>query len=140
MKWCKLSFNHLKSGKAVGPSSIVVEMLKAASYSIVENIYSGNKFDDKNQREKHYCYYIIQIYLKRFDAHTAVFRKDTNTDIYLHWDSFSPVSWKKGTLKVLIARAFLVCSTDYFLQTCVRINSIIFIQRLFSCKRGSSFS
>ena len=26
--------------------------------------------DDKNQREKHYCYYIIQIYLKRFDAHS----------------------------------------------------------------------
>ena len=35
-----------------------------------ENIYSGKKFDAKNQREKHYCYYIIQIYLKRFDAHS----------------------------------------------------------------------
>ena len=27
-------------------------------------------FSDKNQREKHYCYYIIQIYLKRFDVHS----------------------------------------------------------------------
>ena len=47
---------------------------------------------------------------------TAVFRKDTNTDIYLHWTSFSLASWKISTLKILIARAFLVCSNDYFLQ------------------------
>ena len=25
---------------------------------------------------------------------TTVFRKDTYNDIYLHWDSFSPISWK----------------------------------------------
>ena len=45
----------------------------------------------------------------KFD--TAVFRKETNTDIYLHWDSFAPLSWKKGTLTVLVARAFLISST-----------------------------
>ena len=50
----------------------------------------------------------------KFD--TAVFRKETNTDIYLHWDSFAPLSWKKGTLTVLVARAFLISSTDYFLE------------------------
>ena len=36
---------------------------------------------------------------------TTVFRKDTYNDLYLHWDSFSPISWKRGTLKSLISRA-----------------------------------
>ena len=50
----------------------------------------------------------------KFD--TAVFRKETNTNIYLHWSSFAPDSWKKGTLKVLVSRAFALSSTDYFLK------------------------
>ena len=29
---------------------------------------------------------------------TTVFRKETNNDIYLHWRSFAPMTWKKGTL------------------------------------------
>ena len=30
---------------------------------------------------------------------TAFFCKETNIDIYLHWRSFAPITWKKGTLK-----------------------------------------
>ena len=44
---------------------------------------------------------------------TTVYRKSTNNDIYLNWDSFAPVTWKKGTLKTLFNRAYIVCSTDY---------------------------
>ena len=47
---------------------------------------------------------------------TTVFRKDTYNDIYLHWDSFSPISWKRGTLKSLIRSAYLICSNQSLLQ------------------------
>ena len=41
--------------------------------------------------------------------YTTVFRKDTCNDIYLHWDLFSPISWKRGTLKSLISGAYMIC-------------------------------
>ena len=41
---------------------------------------------------------------------TTVYRKDTHNDLYLYWDAFAPVSWKRGTLRTLVKRAYLVCS------------------------------
>ena len=41
---------------------------------------------------------------------TEVFRKETDTNIYMHWKSFAPKTWKIGTLKGLIRRAHIVCS------------------------------
>ena len=47
---------------------------------------------------------------------TAVYRKSRNNRIYLNWGSFAPVTWKRGTLKTLFNRAYVVCSTDYHLK------------------------
>ena len=47
---------------------------------------------------------------------TTVYRKPTNSDIYFNWKSFSPCSWKRGTLKTIIRRAYLICSTPDYLQ------------------------
>ena len=47
---------------------------------------------------------------------TTVYRKPTNSDIYLNWKSFSPCSWKRGTSKTIIRRAYLICSTHDNLQ------------------------
>ena len=46
----------------------------------------------------------------------TVYRKSTNNDIYLNWDSFAPVIWKIGTLKTLFNRAYIVSFTDYHLK------------------------
>ena len=47
---------------------------------------------------------------------TTVYRKFTHDDVYLHWDSFSPNSWKVGTLETLLLRAFVVCSNEQLLN------------------------
>ena len=47
---------------------------------------------------------------------TAVYRKSTNTDIYIHWKSHAPSAWKVATLKNLIQRATLVSSTKQALE------------------------
>ena len=47
---------------------------------------------------------------------TTVYRKKTNNDIYLNWNAFAPVSWKRGTLRTLVQRAYLVCSTETYLK------------------------
>ena len=43
---------------------------------------------------------------------TTVYRKTTNTNVYLHWESFAPTTWKRKTLRTLLQRAFIICSTD----------------------------
>ena len=47
---------------------------------------------------------------------TSVYRKSTNTDVYMNWTSFAPTTWKIATLKSLIKRAFLVSSTNAALE------------------------
>ena len=46
----------------------------------------------------------------------TTYRKSTSNDIYLHWQSFSPTTWKRGTPQTLVSRAFKVCSNDQRLQ------------------------
>ena len=43
---------------------------------------------------------------------TTVYRKNTHNDLCLHWNSFTPISWKRETLKSLISRAYIVCSNE----------------------------
>ena len=47
---------------------------------------------------------------------TTIFRKDTYNELCLHWDLFSPISWKQGTLKSLISSANLICSNQSLLE------------------------
>ena len=62
---------------------------------------------------------------------TTVFRKSTNNDIYLNWNSFAPNTWKKGTLKTLVQLAYTVCSTDQYLQ-----NELDQLKNVFHMKNG----
>ena len=41
---------------------------------------------------------------------TTVYRKATTNDVYLNWKSFTPTTWKRGTLKTLVDRAYFICS------------------------------
>ena len=40
-------------------------------------------------------------------VNTTVYRKDTHNGLYLHWELFSQITWKRGTLKSLISRAYI---------------------------------
>ena len=51
-----------------------------------------------------------------YTIETTVYRKSTENEIYLNWGSFAPVTWKRGTLKTLFNRGYIVCSTDYHLK------------------------
>ena len=43
---------------------------------------------------------------------TEVYRKPTDTNVYIHWQAFAPKAWKIGTLRGLIRRAFVISSTN----------------------------
>ena len=44
------------------------------------------------------------------------FCKETNNNIYFHWRSFSPITWKKGTLRTLFRSTYTVYSNNNLLQ------------------------
>ena len=48
---------------------------------------------------------------------TTVYQKPTNADVYLNWNLFAPYSSKRGTLKTLTQRAYMICSTIELLDT-----------------------
>ena len=45
-----------------------------------------------------------------------MYRKKTNTGLYINWKSFSSNNWKWGTLKTLVLRAYDICSTGKYLK------------------------
>ena len=42
----------------------------------------------------------------------TVFRKETNTDLYINWNSHAPIQWKRGSLKNLIQRSISICFSE----------------------------
>ena len=69
--------------------------------------------------EKDNAIAFLDVAIKRVDGmmETSVYRKTTNTDVYIHWKAHAPSSWKIATLKNLIQRSTLVCSTEEALKT-----------------------
>ena len=47
---------------------------------------------------------------------TTVFRKETNTDLYINWNSHAPIQWKRGSLKNLVHRSISICSNEKLLD------------------------
>ena len=60
---------------------------------------------------------------------TEVYRKVTNADMYLNWNSFSSHSWKRGTLKTLAQRAYVMCSTRKLLDTELKYLEKVFMEK-----------
>ena len=59
----------------------------------------------------------LDVTIERNDIlETSVYRKKTNNNIYMNWYSYSPRSWKIGTLRNLVRRAIMI-SSECNLQT-----------------------
>ncbi len=62
---------------------------------------------------------------------TDIHRKKTDTNIYMHWNSYAPKAWKIGTLKSLVRRAHIICSNAEF-----RNKEIKFLKSVFREMNG----
>ena len=66
------------------------------------------------ETEKNISISFLDIELLRVDKNMEirVFQKPTNTDLYIHSQSFVPLQWKNSTLKTLVYRSDIVCSNE----------------------------
>ena len=81
------------------------------------NGYHDNiEFTHEIQNDGKLPFLDVLVIRKDCEVETTVYRKSTNNNIYLHWELFSPTTWKRGTLQTLFSRAFKVCSNNQHLQ------------------------
>ena len=77
----------------------------AYNFAIKRTIRSENFVWNKNTNKRKTCKTVI-----------TLFQKVTSNDIYLYWNAFAPDTWQRGTLKTLVAGAYIVCYTNDLLR------------------------
>ena len=70
------------------------------------------KFTFQEEKDNKISFLDILILRNGSSIETTVDRKFAHSDVYIHSDSFSPNSWKVGTMKTLLLRAFAACSNE----------------------------
>ena len=75
------------------------------------------------------------LFIRNLDhIHTTVYRKESNNDLCLHWHAFAPIYWKRGTVRTLVNRAYIICSNNNYLQ-----QEIKHLERVFHTQNGYPF-
>ena len=55
-------------------------------------------------------------FLDAFYDCIQLYRMEANNELYLHWHAFTPISWKRRTIRTLVNRAYIFCSDNNYLQ------------------------
>ena len=80
---------------------------------ILNNFHPSIKFTYEKEQDGCIAFLDVKLIRKVNGSFiTEVYRKKTDTNIYLHWKAYAPDTWKIGTLKGLFRRAFLICSEE----------------------------
>ena len=97
---------------------------------ILNSFHENIKFTHVVEKENQLAFLDVKV-LRKLDGSfdTKVYRKETDNSIYINWKSYSPKSWKIGTLKGLFRRAYLICSNENFLEEEVKILKHVFIKK-----------
>ena len=85
--------------------------------STLNNFHSSIKFTDETESGNKLPFLDVQLMRTGDNIETCVFRKPTNTDISIHWNSFAPFQWKYSTIKILVYRAYYVISDNKRLES-----------------------
>ena len=90
---------------------------KGKSESILKTLNKNKhiKFTCEKQSNNMLAFLDVLLVNRFGTLDTTVYRKPTHTDIYINWNSYAPETWKRGTLKMAVKRAFTICNQKYFL-------------------------
>ena len=86
--------------------------------SVLNNHHKDIKFT--HETEENGMIPFLDVSIQRTDdkkLRLKVYRKKTCSNIYIHWNSFAPTSWKIGTLEGMIRRAYMICSEEEDLKS-----------------------
>lgn len=84
-------------------------------------------YEKENFNEISFLDVQVKRYVDSPTLKTDIYRKKTDTNIYINWNSFSPNVWKIGTLKGLLRRACKVCSEKEWTNKDIKYLKHVFI-------------
>ena len=82
----------------------------------LNGFHQNIQFTQELEKKNKLAFLDILLICNKDTIETTVYRKPTNSDEYLNRKLFSSCSWKSGTLKTIIRKAYLICSTPDYLQ------------------------
>ena len=85
--------------------------------SVLDSFHKNIKFTYEEEQNNTLPFLDVLFIRDGEKLNSTVYRKDTYNYLYLQWDWFTPISWKRGTLKSLISRAYMICSNQTLLNT-----------------------
>ena len=97
---------------------------------VLNSFHESIKFTFEKEGDNSLSFLDVKV-IKKSDGSfdTDIHRKQTDTNIYLNWNSFAPKTWKIGTLKGLIRRALTICSTKEFQEKEISFLKGVFVTR-----------
>ena len=96
--------------------------------NVLNSFHPKIKFTHEVETGKHLAFLDVSVHRNTDNSFsTSVYRKPTDTNVYIHWKAHAPKIWKIGTLKGLFRRAFLISSNDIFLQQEIDFLKNVFI-------------
>ena len=84
--------------------------------NVLNSFQSNIEFTYEEEKDGQIPFLDVLLVRKNDTFKTTGYTKPTNNGIYLHWNSFVPNTWKHGTLRSIITRAYDACSNDEFLK------------------------
>ena len=88
--------NHLKSWKRYVDDANCFINEDSIEYvmSILNNFHPSSQFTNETEFNNRLKLLDVLITRNGQSIETCVYTKPTNTDIYIHWNSFAPIHWK----------------------------------------------
>ena len=97
----------------------------------INNFHPEIKFTHEEEQNGKISFLDVQITNRLGILQSEVYRKPTSSDIFLQWNSFTPLQWKTSTLKTLVLRAYTVSSDNILLQ-----KELDYLRQIFHQKNG----
>ena len=82
----------------------------------INGFHQNIQFTYELEKNNKLAFLVVLLKCNKVSIETIVYKKPTNSDIYLNWKSFSHCSWKPKTLKTIIRLVYLISSTSNFLR------------------------
>ena len=99
--------------------------------SVLHSFDKNIQFTFEEENDETIPFLDILISRKRNNITTTLYRKSTCNDIYLNWNAFASATWKRGTLKTLVERAYVIFATDQLLE-----RELKYLEKLFYKKNN----
>ena len=97
--------------------------------SVLSNFHPKIKFTYKMEVESKLAFLDILLHRDGHDIIVTVYRKVTNSDVYLNWYSFCPREWQQGTFRSLVQRAIIICSSSHLLKEELKHLEDVFVMK-----------